>query len=342
MRRTGEAHLPLHGGKAPAWLFRRMKELAKPILSSVVSEYGKRGLLERLADPHWFQALGCVLGYDWHSSGVTTVLTAALKEALQEEDMGVRLAGGKGRTSLKTPQELASIAEEFGLDPSPLVRASRLSAKVDNSVLQDGFDLYHHAFVVTENGEWAVVQQGMNPSLRMARRYHWLGSRVESFVIEPHHSIISEAGKVRVLNLVARESEGVRKASLDLVKEGTARLRRLMSEYRVLKMPRRIDWSALERAYQLNPSSYEELLEIRGIGRSALRALALLSELVYGEKASVRDPAKYSFAFGGKDGVPFPVDVKLMDEIISYLRGREIPKIRVRVRGGLTDYLDRD
>ncbi|MDK2383239.1 MAG: DUF763 domain-containing protein, partial [Candidatus Korarchaeota archaeon] len=183
MRRTGEAHLPLHGGKAPAWLFRRMKELAKPILSSVVSEYGKRGLLERLADPHWFQALGCVLGYDWHSSGVTTVLTAALKEALQEEDMGVRLAGGKGRTSLKTPQELASIAEEFGLDPSPLVRASRLSAKVDNSVLQDGFDLYHHAFVVTENGEWAVVQQGMNPSLRMARRYHWLGSRVESFVI---------------------------------------------------------------------------------------------------------------------------------------------------------------
>ncbi|MDK2383438.1 MAG: DUF763 domain-containing protein, partial [Candidatus Korarchaeota archaeon] len=165
---------------------------------------------------------------------------------------------------------------------------------------------------------------------------------VESFVIEPHRSIISEAGKVRVLNLVARESEGVRKASLDLVKEGTARLRRLMSEYRVLKMPRRIDWSALERAYQLNPSSYEELLENRGIGRSALRALALLSELVYGEKASVRDPAKYSFAFGGKDGVPFPVDVKLMDEIISYLRGREIPKIRVRVRGSLTDYLDRD
>ena len=339
MRRTGEAHLPLHGGRAPAWLFRRMKELAKPVLSSVVSEYGRRGLLERLADPHWFQALGCVLGYDWHSSGVTTVLTAALKEALQEEDLGVRIAGGKGKASLKTPQELSTIAEEFGLDPSPLIRASRLSAKVDNSALQDGFDLYHHAFILTEEGEWAVVQQGMNPSLRMARRYHWLGSRVESFVVEPHHAIISET-RVKVLNLVARESEGVRRASLDLVKEGTARLKRLMEEYRVLRMPRRIDWAALERAYQLSPSSYEELLEIRGMGKSALRALALLSELVYGERASVRDPAKYSFAFGGKDGVPFPVDVKLMDEVISYLRGREIPKIRLRLRGGLTDYID--
>ncbi len=339
MRRTGEAHLPLHGGRAPAWLFKRMKELAKPLLSSITSEYGRRGLLERLSDPHWFQALGCVLGYDWHSSGVTTVLTAALKEALQELDIGVRVAGGKGRTSLRTPQELRSIAEEFDLDPSPLIRASRLSAKVDNSALQDGFDLYHHAFIVTEDGDWAVIQQGMNPSLRMARRYHWLGTELSSFVVEPHRGIVSEAKARRVLNLVAEESEGVRRASLDLVREGTARLRRLMGEYRVLRMPRRIDWAALERAYQLDPSNYEELLEIRGIGKSALRALALLSELVYGEKASVRDPAKYSFAFGGKDGVPFPVDVRLMDEVISYLRGREIPKIRLRLKG-LTEYLE--
>ncbi len=344
MRRTGEAHLPLHGGRAPAWLFSRMKELAKPILSSVVSEHGRRGLLERLADPRWFQALGCALGYDWHSSGVTTVLTAVLKEALQEEDLGVKVAGGKGRASLRTPQELSAIAEEFDLDPSPLIRASRLSAKVDNSALQDGFDLYHHAFVVTEDGEWAVIQQGMNPSMRMARRYHWLGSGVRSFVVEPHSGIASEV-RVRTLNLVAVESEGVRRASVDLVREGVARLRRLMEEYRVLRMPRRLDWAALERAHQLDPSSFEELLEVRGVGRSALRALALLSELVYGERASVRDPARYSFAFGGKDGVPFPVDLKLMDEVISYLRGREIPRIRQgtgvrRMKGGLTEYLD--
>lgn len=337
MRRTGEAHLPLHSGRAPQWLFKRMKEMAKPLLSSVVSEYGRRGLLDRIADPHWFQALGCALGYDWHSSGVTTVLTAVLKEALQELDLGVRLAGGKGKTSLKTPQELSRIAEDFDMDAKPLARASKLAAKVDNSALQDGFDLYHHAFILTEDGDWAVVQQGMNPSLRMARRYHWLGSRVESFVVEPHYGIVSEV-RVRTLNLVARESEGVRRASLDLVKEGADRLKRLIGEYRVLEMPHMIDWSALERAYEIDPSDYEELLEVKGVGKAALRALALLSELVYGERASVRDPAKYSFAFGGKDGVPFPVDVRLMDEVISYLRDRELPRIRPK-KGRLDEYL---
>ncbi len=326
MKKVGEAYLPLHRGKAPPWLFIRMKELAKPLLSAIASEYGRIGILERLADPIWFQALGCALGYDWHSSGVTTVLTAALKEALDELDLGVMIAGGKGKSALKAPEEIGKIAMMYDLDASPLIEASRLSAKVDNAALQDGFSLYHHSILITEEGEWAVIQQGMNAQLRIARRYHWLGSEVDSFVVEPHYGIISESKPDMVLNLVARESEGVRRASIDLIKEGPSRLRRLMNEYRVLHMPRRLDWDAIERAYQLNPSSYEELLGIKGIGKSALRALALLSELVYGERTSVKDPAKYSFAFGGKDGVPFPVDLKLMDEVISYLRGRDLPR----------------
>ncbi len=339
MKKVGEAYLPLHRGKAPPWLFIRMKELAKLLMSTIASEYGRKGILERLADPVWFQALGCALGYDWHSSGLTTVLTAALKEALNELDLGVMIAGGKGKSALRTPEEIEKIATRYDIDAAPLIRASKLSAKVDNAALQDGFSLYHHSLLITEEGEWVVIQQGMNTQLRMARRYHWLGSKVDSFVIEPHYGIISESRPDMVLNLVARESEGVRRASVDLIKEGTGRLMRLMNEYRVLRMPRRLDWDALERAYQLNPSSYEELLGIKGIGKSALRALALLSELVYGERASVKDPAKYSFTFGGKDGVPFPVDLKLMDEVISYLRGKDLPRpIRTNLKN-LEEYL---
>ncbi len=316
-----------------------MKELAKPLLSTIVSEYGRRGILERLANPYWFQALGCALGYDWHSSGVTTVLTAALKEALEEVEVGVMIAGGKGKSALKTPDGILKITGKYNLDPDPFIKASRLSAKVDNAALQDGFSLYHHSFIITEDGEWAVIQQGMNTQRRMARRYHWLGSKVSSFVVEPHYGIVSEFKPKTVLNLVAKESEGVRRASIDLIKEGPKRLRRLMEEYKVLKMPRNLDWNAIEKAYKLDLSSYEELLEIKGLGKTALRALALLSELVYGEEASVRDPAKYSFAFGGKDGVPFPVDLKLMDEVISYLRGRDLPKIGKLKLRNLEEYL---
>ncbi len=339
MRRVGEAYLPLHRGKAPPWLFSRMKEIAKPVLSAIASEYERRGILERLANPYWFQALGCALGYDWHSSGLTTVLTAALKEALNEIDLGVMVAGGKGRSALKTPDEILKIAKKYNLDSSPFVKASRLSAKVDNAALQDGFSLYHHSFIITEDREWAVIQQGMNAQQRMARRYHWLGSKMDSFIVEPHYGIVSESKPRIVLNLVAKESEGVRRASTDLIKEGPKRLKRLVEDYKILRMPRKLNWNAIEKAYQLDPSNYEELVEVRGLGKAALRALALLSDLVYGEKASVRDPAKYSFAFGGKDGVPFPVDLKLMDEVISYLRGRNLPKIgKLRLKN-LEEYL---
>ena len=341
MKNTGEALLPLHGGKAPSWLFKRMKSLAKPLLKMIVEEHGRKGLLERLSDPIWFQSLGCALGYDWHSSGVTTVLTAVLKEALNEENLGIRIAGGKGKMALKTPEELRLICRELDLEADGLIRASRLAAKVDNAALQDGYDLYHHTLVVAEDGIWAVVQQGMNPFKKLARRYHWLSSELDSFVIEPHKGIISEQFESRIINLVDRESEGVRKASIDLIKEGPARLRRLAQTHKVLKMPLRIDWKALERAYELDVSNYEELLEIKGIGRGALRALALLSELVYGERSSIKDPAKYSFAFGGKDGVPFPVDIKLMDEVISYLTSAGIPRSTLKrlVKGPLSDFL---
>ncbi len=318
--RVGKADLPLHSGKAPRWLFVRMKRLAKVIVRRAVEEHGKRGFLERVSDPIWFQSLGSLLGYDWHSSGVTTVLTAVLREVTGE--VGVYVVGGKGKASRSVPQQLAELEVP---KVEELVKASRLAAKVDNSALQDGYQLYHHAMFVTEDGDWAIVQQGMNVQVKSARRYHWLSFAFESFVVEPHTGIIS--GKTgKVLNLVARESEGVRRASVDLVKEGVPRLQRM---YRELKMPWRIDWEAVKRAYELDPENYEELLMVRGIGGKALRALALIAEVVYGERASVKDPAKYSFAFGGKDGVPYPVDLKLMDEVTSYLEGVDLERFLI-------------
>ncbi len=319
--RVGKAELPLHSGKAPRWLFTRMKRLARVIVGKVVEEHGRKGFLERISDPVWFQSLGSLLGYDWHSSGVTTVLTAVLREV--SDEVGIHVVGGKGRASRRVPQQLA----ELNLPRTEeLVKASRLAAKVDNSALQDGYQLYHHAMFITEDGDWAIVQQGMNVEAKSARRYHWLSFAFESFVVEPHSGIISDLIGGRVLNLVARESEGVRKASLDLVKEGVPRLQRI---YRELKLPWRIDWEAVKRAYELSPDRYEELLLVRGIGGKALRALALIAEVVYGERASVRDPAKYSFAFGGKDGVPYPVDLRLMDEVASYLEGEDLEKFLI-------------
>ncbi len=346
MQRTGYASLPLHGGKAPSWLTGRMQRLAKEIGSILIDEYGTGTFLERLSDPYWFQALGCVLGYDWHSSGVTTVVTGVLKNALSAQEYGIVVCGGKGKTSRKAPAEIQKTADSFGFSEDKikgLTYASKMSAKVDNSAIQAGYQLYHHAFFITEDGKWAVVQQGMSANDKTARRYHWLNENASSFIVEPHNAIVCDVTRPKALDMTAQTSEGSRKASVDLAKEPTRKLIRLAQEVTppaepnqtslgqwlpsqnhphiaFLDMPRNINWNALSEAYEIQPSNYEELLSLKGVGPATVRGLALIVELVYGEEPSWRDPVKYSFAYGGKDGVPYPVNREAMDESIQILR----------------------
>jgi hypothetical protein len=345
MSRTGVASLPLHGGKAPAWLTTRMRKLAKEITAIIIDEYGTDTLLTRLSDPYWFQALGCVLGYDWHSSGVTTVVTGILKQALSPSEHGVVVCGGKGKTSRKTPEEITAVAEQFGFSDKgieALVYTSRMTAKVDNTAVQAGYQLYHHAFLLTEKKKWAVIQQGMSSEDRTARRYHWLSDTVTSLIVEPHNAIVGDAKRAKALNMTAKTSEGARKASVDIAKEQPNRLMRLFEEARplqqkslrewlpqssnqqqgiaVLQMPRGINWKKLKQVYEFQPKNYEELLSVKGVGPATVRGLALVAELVYGEKPSWQDPVKYSFCVGGKDGVPFPVNRRSYDEIIEFFQ----------------------
>ena len=347
MYRTGVANLPLHGGKAPSWLTGRMRKLAKEIANIIIDEQGADMFLTRISDPYWFQALGCVLAYDWHSSGVTTVLTGVLKQALSPKEHGVAVCGGKGRTSRKTPSEIASVGETFGFSEDfiqALTYTSRMTAKVDNTAVQAGYQLYHHAFLLTEDKKWAVIQQGMSAKDHTARRYHWLSDNVTSFVVEPHNAIVGEAKREKALNMTAENSEGARKASVDIAKEPTAKVMRLFEATRplhqkslqdwlpkakadpwhqsveALSMPRNISWETMKRVYEFQPRNYEELLSVKGVGPATVRGLALVAELIYGEKPSWNDPVKFSFAYGGKDGVPFPVDRRAMDESIQLLR----------------------
>jgi uncharacterized protein len=333
-RRTGTADLPLHSGRAPAWLFERMRQLAPAIVEAIVVEHGPARVLERLSDPHWFQAFGCVLGFDWHSSGVTTTVCGALKEGLagREQDTGIWVAGGKGKTSLKTPQELLTIGGRTGLDGERLATTSRMAAKIDSAAVQDGFDLYQHSFFVTSAGEWAVVQQGMRDRDGSARRYHWLGSRVEDMVCEPHAGIATEAREPSVLNFVAVDSAGARRAATAFAVDEPARTTKEIARAISLELPRR-HWVDIEKdinprhlktvllsTWEAAPRDFAELLRVKGVGPAALRALSLISELLYGEKTSTRDPARFSFAHGGKDGFPFPVDTTTYDASIEFLR----------------------
>jgi uncharacterized protein len=330
--RTGTAQLPLHGGRAPAWLFGRMVQLAREISIHVVAEYGSDELLRRLSDPFWFQAFGCVLGFDWHSSGVTTTVTGAVKEGIKglERDLGFYAGGGKGAVSRKTPGEIAAACERLSIDPAPLVYASRMAAKVDSAAVQDGYQLYHHAFFFTPGGGWCVVQQGMNDANGMARRYHWLSSNVRSYVNEPHAAVCAERVEP-VLNLVAAESESVRGASAELSRGAPDVVLTALAKLPSLTMPRRhavmiadVNSAYLERillkTYERSPENFESLLGMEGVGARTLRALALVSEVIYGTPASTRDPARFSFAHGGKDGTPFPVDTGTYDKTIETLR----------------------
>ena len=330
--RTGTADLPLHDGRAPAWLFGRMKLLSREIVVFLVEEFGPGELLRRLSDPFWFQAFGSVLGFDWHSSGVTTTVTGALKESVRglEDDLGRDVAGGKGKTSRRTPGEIATACERLGRDPDPLVRASKLSAKVDNSAVQSGHQLYHHCFVFTADGRWCVVQQGMSGETRSARRYHWLSDGVASFVDEPHAAVCDDARGGVTLNFVARESDAARDTAVALATQDPAATRVELDRIARLVMPRRHELKLedvnpryldriLLKTYEQAPRDFEALLGIEGVGPKTLRSLALVAELVYGSKASTRDPARYAFAHGGKDGTPFPVDRRTYDTTIEIL-----------------------
>ena len=331
--RTGIANLPLHYGRVPPWLFDRMVKLAREITIAIVAEFGSEEMLRRLSHPFWFQAFGCILGYDWHSSGVTTTLCGAVKEGIRglERDLGLFIAGGKGKTSRRTPQEIESWGEIISLNPAPLVYASRMSAKVDSSAVQDGYQLYHHTFLFTASGSWTVIQQGMNEATRYARRYHWLGEAVSSFVNEPHSAVLSEA-RGQALNLVANESDPARItitgiATSEKPQNIVADLKRLktldLPSHHYLTThdlhPDRLS-KILLGTYDRQPQTFEQLLGLRGVGPKTIRALSLISELVHGVAPSYRDPARYSFAHGGKDGIPYPVDRKTYDQSIELLR----------------------
>ncbi len=330
--RTGVAHLPLHHGKAPRWLFAKMVRLAREITRFVVEEFGPHEMLARLSDPYWFQAFGCVLAFDWHSSGVTTTVCGALKEGVRglEEELGLFVCGGKGATSRKTPTELAAWGERLGFDPAPLVYASRMSAKVDNTAVQDGYQLYHHAFLFTSDGTWAVVQQGMSDETKYARRYHWLSTTVERFVCEPHSAICCDA-RGETLNFVAHQSEAARQTVTRLAQQAPQDTVAELQRVRELALPAHhlvphddeFQWSrlakTLEKAREASPGDFEALLTVEGVGPKTLRALSLLSELVYGAPPSYTDPVRYSFAHGGKDGHPYPVDRVTYEQSIAVL-----------------------
>ncbi|MCR4442366.1 MAG: DUF763 domain-containing protein [Peptococcaceae bacterium] len=320
--RTGIASIPLHGGHCPPWLFEKMKKLGTAIIQVIVYEYGTAEVLTRLSDPVWFQTLGSVLGFDWHSSGLTTVLCGALKEGVVEMqgELGLFFAGGKGRTSRQTPQEIAEAGEKYGLPGSyeVLQRASRMVAKVDSAAVQDGYQLYHHFFAFDKNGRWAVVQQGMNEANRYARRYHWLSDNVKSFVEEPHTGICGTREK-EVLNLVSQENSKLRTASVELCSEKPEKLIKLIMPAGH-DIPRQAYLNKiLYKLYERPPQYYETLLETPGVGASTLRALVMVAEATHGVKPSYQDPVRYAFAHGGKDGFPFPVQRKDYEYSIEVL-----------------------
>jgi len=336
------ANLPLHGGRAPTWLFQRMHRLAGAITQLIVEDRGPAEMLNRLADPFWFQAFGCVLGFDWHSSGLTTVTCGALKEAYRRmgPHLGIHVAGGKGGTSRKTPDQIARVADQRSLQGDKLIYASKMSAKVDSAAVQDGYQIYSHHFFYNDDNDWCVVQQGMNDANGYARRYHWLGDTVDDFVREPHNAVASPpADEATMLNMVADQAEPSRNASAELTRMIPDRLLSEISTGETLFMPAHhpvkpadINPHRLRKillvTYEKQPADFEGLLGIAGVGPKTIRSLALITELIYGiqvcrndltRRWSPSDPPTFSYAHGGKDGHPFPVDRETYDRSIALL-----------------------
>lgn len=308
---------------------------------AIVYEFCPLAFLEHLSNPAWFQSFGCVLGFDWHSSGVTTTVCGALKMGLAglEKETGIFVAGGKGKVSRRTPQEIEGLGQKYSFDTKSLIYASKMSAKVDNTAIQDGYQLYHHSFFGTVDGKkWVVVQQGMNPQCHLARRYHWLSEKVDDFVCEPHTGIISER-KGKALNLVDKKSKKTRTVSSQLAGEKPGKLIGYLEKIYSLDLPQEhevrisdLKKESLKRiflkTYERKPENFEQLLGIYGVGPKTIRALSLISELIYGAKPSYDDPAKFSFAHGGKDGYPYPVNRRTYEESIEILH-KAIKKAKI-------------
>ena len=345
-RRAGSADLPLHRGRVPNWLGERMTRLGAVISEAIVLEYGRDELLRRLAHPFWFQSFGAVMGMDWHSSGITTSVLGALKRGLTplSGELGIHVCGGRGKHSRQTPLELASIGDRVGLDGAALAKASRLVAKVDSAAVQDGFDLYLHGFIVTDDGRWVVVQQGMNGDRRQARRYHWLSERLQSFVDAPHAAIDGVDQGV-IVNLTDRRAQASRRHQLDLLRDlgpdgivrelgkvdghtSPAAAQPLLPH---LVMPahhdvrpedvvaRRLQGN-LVAAAECGPADFSELLLVPGIGARTVRALAMVAEAVHGAPCRFSDPARFSIAHGGKDRHPYPVPLRVYDRTIEVMK----------------------
>src|SRR5256714_2167176 len=329
MKRSGVADLPLHGGRVPDWLAQRMTRLGTAITEAIVYDYGASAFLSRLSDPFWFQAFGAVMGMDWHSSGITTSVMGALKRGLarKADELGLYICGGRGRFSRNTPNELRSIAYRHGFDGEALVRTSRLTARIDNNAIADGFQIYLHSFVVASNGEWAVVQQGLNDRSGMARRYHWHSASVKDFVQQPHTAIVG-AHQGAIMNLVDVGAKAAQNAILEVTRE---RPDKSLREIRHLRMPAHhgvrpndVDLKRLGAilavAYDRGLHDFAELLLVEKLGPRTLQSLALVAEVIHGTPSRFDDPARFSFAHGGKDGHPFPVPVRTYDESLNFLR----------------------
>lgn len=329
MKRSGYAELPLHGGLVPPWLAERMARLGAAISETIVHQYGASELLTRLSDPFWFQALGCVMGMDWHSSGITTSVLGALKRGLnpQSHELGITVCGGRGKHSRKTPEELRLLASHSNLNADALVRTSRLTARIDNNAIADGFQLYLHNFIVTTTGEWVVVQQGMNVESKLARRYHWHSATVRNFIADPHAAIVGPH-QGTIMNLVDTRATNAQTAMLTVVKE---RPETTISEARKLTLPMHHDVRAndidlrrlgavLALAHEREFKDFASLLLLETLGPRTLQSLALIAEVVHGAPSRFSDPARFSFALGGKDGHPFPVPLHTYDESIAVLR----------------------
>jgi hypothetical protein len=366
--KRGTVNLPLHHGQAPSYLVKRMIKLSSAISTIIIEENGSKEFFKRISDPLWFQAFGCVLGFDWHSSGLTTVVTGVLKQSLNSEQHRITISGGKGKNSTKPKYEIKTLAEKnYNLSTSKinhLLYASKMSAKIDNSAIQDGFNLYHHMIFFDEDGNWTIIQQGLNEKYKLARRYHWISDNLINYIIEPHKGIIGQERIPLCLNMTSREAEENRKSCVDLVKEGSnsiqsyiykimetnilekldkwISLNRLDSDgnnfveqryshIEKYEMPRKINWKTMDELYDISPTNYEHLISQNGVGPSTVRALALISEIIYGNRASWSDPVKYNYAHGGKDGVPYPIARNTYDNSIKYLseaiNGSEIEKI---------------
>ena len=341
MKRSGSADLPLHNGHVPDWLYQRMARLGFAITEAIITEYGKEEFLRRMSDPFWFQSFGAVMGMDWHSSGITTSVLGALRRAINphSKELGLYFCGGKGKFSRQTPSELFAIANQTGLNGNELVRSSKLSAKVDNNAVQDGFQLYIHSFILADTGQWTVVQQGMREGDAMARRYHWHSPGLKSFVEEPHTGVQGR-NQGLILNLTSSDANNTRNSILNITQQEPGKM---LQEVEHLIMPAHHDvrsadvnlkrlGTILWLAYDKQPKDFEELLLLEGVGPRTIQSLALVSEVVHGTPSRFKDPARFSFAHGGKDGHPFPVPTKTYDEVISTMQ-----KIVQQAKIGVTD-----